>query len=362
MGDSASPTQGVVSERIAILRYVMIVGIVILHTPPYVPIAEVGSGLFDQIKAFFQNAAFRASVPVLTVISGYLLFRAGIDRDWRKLANKKVRTLLIPFLVFNLGLLGAAYAGQRWLGISSSYQLIPFDSETWLNAAFGLTALPINYPLNFLRDLLALMLLAPLIGVLLRKAPWIGLAAVSFFFLNNFDGVFVLRDIMPIMFYVGGLAALRHWDLSALDRQAALCLGVFVAVCIAVIYFQIANTNYFRLAAPLLIWPAASLLNGTRAGKWLASQSKYSFFIFVAHAPLLLVMSMMYERTGQPVPYVIYWICTPVIVVALLTTIYRWALRHVPALCSLALGAKVSPSAPRHVARPSIEVAGNRPR
>lgn len=359
MSAFSSSTQSVVSERIAMLRYIMIVGIVILHTPPYVPIAEIGPGLFDQVKAFFQNAAFRASVPVLTVISGYLLFRAGIDRDWRKLANKKARTLLIPFLVFNLGLLAAAYAAQRWLGISSSYQLIPFDAMTWLNAAFGLTGLPINYPLNFLRDLLALMLLSPLMGALLRKAPWSGLLAVCLIFLNNFDDAFVLRDVMPIMFYVGGMAALQKWDLLALDRGAAWCLGTFICVCVAVIYFRVANTNYLRIAAPFLIWPAASLLNGTRVGQWLASQSKFSFFIFVAHAPLLLVISMMYERIGQAIPYSIYWICTPVIVVVILSTIYSWALRHFPIFTSLALGVTILRPQRHSAAKPSIPIAGN---
>ena len=76
------------------LRYLMIVGIVVLHTPPYVPVAEMGPGLFDFIKAFFQSAMFRATVPVLTVISGYLLFQSGLDQHWMRLAKKKTRTII----------------------------------------------------------------------------------------------------------------------------------------------------------------------------------------------------------------------------------------------------------------------------
>lgn len=41
-----------ISTRISILRFVMIFGIVILHTPLYVPIDQVGSHAFDMIKAF----------------------------------------------------------------------------------------------------------------------------------------------------------------------------------------------------------------------------------------------------------------------------------------------------------------------
>lgn len=70
-----------IAHRIDLLRFVMIFGIVILHTPQYVNIADVGTGWFDLFKAFFQSAVFRCTVPVLTTISGYLLFKAGFDLD-----------------------------------------------------------------------------------------------------------------------------------------------------------------------------------------------------------------------------------------------------------------------------------------
>lgn len=340
MNAHGNPAQNESLQRIAMLRYVMIVGIVILHVPPYVPIAEVGSGLFDQIKAFFQNAAFRATVPVLTVISGYLLFRSGLDRDWRKLVTKKTRTIVVPFLVFNLGLLVAAYWMQRWFGIAASYQLTPFDARTWLEAGFGLTRSPINYPLNFLRDLIAVMLLAPLMGILLRKAAWPGLALVIVIFYNNLDGVFVLRDVMPIMFYLGGMAALRGWNLQALDRHAWLCLGIFILACIAIVHFQVANTNYFRFVAPFLIWPAMALLNNTALARWLESQSRYSFFIFVAHAPVLLVLAILYQKLGKSVPYVLFWVCAPVVIVLVLTVAYRILMRWFPTAFSAIIGAR----------------------
>ena len=91
-----------VSQRIAILRYVMIFGIVVLHTPPYVPLDQTGSDLFALVKAFFQHAFFRASVPVLTFISGYLLFKNNLDLKFSRLLRKKTTTILIPLILFNL--------------------------------------------------------------------------------------------------------------------------------------------------------------------------------------------------------------------------------------------------------------------
>src|SRR4051794_14070531 len=95
-----------VKTRINILRFVMIFGIVVLHTPEYVNIADIKAGWFDLTKAFFQSAVFRCTVPVLTCISGYLLFRSSLDTNIQLLSSKKFRTLAVPFLTCN-GLLAA---------------------------------------------------------------------------------------------------------------------------------------------------------------------------------------------------------------------------------------------------------------
>jgi len=65
-GDVAMQYEDEVRERISMLRFLMIFGVVLLHTPPFVPIKEVGGGTFDLLKSFFQNAVFRTTVPVLT--------------------------------------------------------------------------------------------------------------------------------------------------------------------------------------------------------------------------------------------------------------------------------------------------------
>lgn len=329
-----------VSQRIALLRFLMIFGIVLLHTPPYVPIAEVPNNLFDLFKAFFQHAVFRTTVPVLTCISGYLLFRSALDQKPAKLAVKKFRTIVVPFLVFNLGLLAVALVLQHGLGVTLAADMLPNDRKGWLDAAFGLTGSPINYPLNFLRDLVALMIAAPLLGWLLRNLPFVGLGIVVLIYQFNLDGSFVLRNVMWPVFYIGGLAAVRGWNLRALDRHAPLSLALFVALCAYVIAFRVANTNILRLIAPVLIWPAAALLVPTAFGHWLGKMSKYSFFVFVAHAPVLLATSIVYKSFAAHVPYPLYWVLAPVLTTALLVLIHMLAMRTIPGVFSAIIGAK----------------------
>ena len=332
-----------VSDRIAMLRFLMIAGIVVLHTPKYVPLAELGDGYFDFFKAFFQHAFFRTTVPVLTCISGYLVFKANLDQQVGKLYTKKLRSLGIPFLVFNLGLLGVAYLAQAYLGVTTSVDLIPYDANTWLNAAFGWKTSPINYPLNFLRDLLAIILITPLLGYLVRKAPMLGLLLVAVVFFKNFDGLLVLRPDMVVTFYVGALAAVYQWNLTKLDRFASALLVVFVGLCAAMVYFKVANSTYLRLVSPFLVWPAASLLVNTAAGKWCMRMSRYSFFIFVTHSVILLASWMVYQKVQTVVPYALYWFLTPVLTIAVLVVTYRMLMHVFPTITDFALGNKPKP-------------------
>lgn len=326
-----------VGHRIAMLRFLMIFGVVVLHTPPYVPIAEVGANSFEWFVAFFQHALFRATVPVLTFISAYLLFRSGIDREPMTLLKKKSRSILLPFLFFNLSVLLALVVLRDLLGINAGSIKLE-TTQDWLDAAFGLADSPVNYPLNFLRDLLALFIVAPVLGWLLRRAAWLGLLLVLINFYYNLDGLFLLRDVMGPVFYIGGMAAIRKWDMQALDRYAPLLLAVLLGVCVYVIYFRVANTNVLRLVAPALIWPAASLLAFTALGKWLAHMSRYSYFLFLSHAPLLLGISMVYKRVAGLIPYPVFWFLTPVLITAILVVVYKAAMRFMPDTFRLLIG------------------------
>ena len=302
-----------VKKRIELLRFVMIFGIVILHTPEYVSIANIGTGWFDLSKAFLQSAVFRCTVPVLTCISGFLLFSSGVDRDIGKLARKKFRTLAVPFFTCNTLLAALLYLMQSRYSIPVSYQLYPLNPGTMLDAALGLSKNPVNYPLNFVRDLLALMLLAPFMGYLLRNAASAGLLLVVTLFWFDYEGNLVLRNEMAIMFYVGGMAAIQRWDIKRLDRHAGVCLALFLAMCTCIVIFKVENTSALRFFAPFLLWPTTALVVDTRPGTWLADRAKHSFFIFLLHAPVLVVSYAAYRCVDEFIPYGLYWFATPLL-------------------------------------------------
>ena len=334
-----------VKTRINILRFAMIFGIVILHTPEYVNIADVGSGWFDLTKAFFQSAVFRCTVPVLTCVSGYLLFGSGMDASAGKLAIRKFSTLAVPFLACNTLLAAILFLAQSYYKVPVAYQLYPFNPDTMLDAALGLTKGPVNYPLNFLRDLLALIVLAPFMGYLLRHAAFAGLLIVAAIFWFNIEGYLVLRNEMAIMFYIGGMAAVRNWNIKRLDQYAGLCLIVFLAMCAGIIIFRVANTTCLRLLAPFLLWPATAFLVDTRLGAWLAARAKHSFFIFLLHAPVLVLTYLLYKRVDQFIPYALYWFVAPLMTTWGLIVLHKFCTGYRPLGFSRIFGTRTAPAA-----------------
>lgn len=330
------------SERVQILRFLLIFGIVVLHVPPYVPLAQVGPGVFDFIKAMMQHAVFRASVPVLTFVSGYLLFCHGLDRRFKVLTLKKTRTLLVPLIAFNLPLAIAVYVTQAYglLDREFSAQLHPIEPSGWADALLGLFGPPVNYPLNFLRDLFVLSMLAPLFGLLLRHAPWPGLGVVFCVFWFNWDGWIVLRTAMALTFYLGGMAAVGNWDMRRLDRLAWPLLALFLILCAAVVLFEIEDRRYLRLLSPVLVWPAASLLLGTVVGRLLVDLSRYSFFTFLIHAPILSVLWLVYQQFDRVGSYWAFWLAAPVITVVVSALVCELSCRGMPRTVNLLTGGR----------------------
>lgn len=329
-------------NRIALTRYLMVIGIVVLHTPPYQPLAELGLSLFDLIKAFFSHALFRMTVPVLTVISAYLLFSSKLVRQPGLLLKKKTQAILIPLILWNLPVMLAIFLVQKYRLLSHDFslQLIPFDLTNWANAVLGLFKSPANYPLNFLRDLFVLSVLSPLFLLLLRFSAYGGLMLVGIIFYFNLDGDLIIRNTMLISFYTGALLAWKKWDLEYLDKFAWPMLVILVAVCLAVIIWDIENRTWLRIIAPFIVWPCMALISNTRFGLWLVQYSQCSFLTFLAHAPLLLIFWVLYQKFGTALPYPIFWLAAPLVITALCAWLHPRLYKLMPATAKLALGGR----------------------
>lgn len=329
-----------VGRRISMLRFLMIFGVVVVHTPPTLEVHELDGSTWAYIVSFFQNGLFMAGVPVLTVISGYLLFGSGSDLKYWALLKKKARTLLVPFMVFNLGhillQIVLRLATGKWLG----EDLFAQDIDAWMNSLFSLRKAPENDPLHFLRELIVLVVLSPIFGLLIRKAPIAGFAAVSLFFLTNSDGFLMNRTDMATEFYLGGLAAVYRWDVKALDKYWLDSLLILCVASAMVTLFAIRDVTWLRLMAPILVWSAASRLVDRPLGAWFGHLSMYSFFIYVTHAPLLRICWIVFQKAFPAVPVALFTTIAPFAVVCACIGLYKLLSAWAPVPFDWALGSR----------------------
>jgi len=334
------PRDLIISERISALRFLMVFGVVVVHTPPALKVYQLDGTLWTFLLSVFQNGIFRSGVPVLTMIAGYLLFSGNKDRDYPALLRKKAATLLVPFIVFNFGHI-AAQMLLRWMsGHWVGDDLFAQDFGGWMDSLFGIRRFPQNEPLHFLREMMVLMLLVPLFGLLIRRTPVLGLVAISLFFLTDLDGHLINRSDMPVEFYLGGMAAVHKWDTRCLDKFAYPALAIFVAASVIVTLFRFTEGEivWLRLLAPLTIWAAASRFVHTQAGTWCARLSKYSFFIFVVHAALMRMCWLFFRDVFPSVPVALFTALAPFMVTVLCIGLYEILNILIPVQLHWALG------------------------
>jgi succinoglycan biosynthesis protein ExoH len=331
----------VVSHRIAVLRPILIFGVVLVHVPGIAEsMKSLGPGLFVNFAALFKNAIFRGTVPTMSLIAGFLLFSSGLDLKPMKMFKKKFMTLAVPFMIFNFGFVLFLLVVESTTGVHLKESLLHASPKDWWSILFGVYRNPINGPLHFIRDMLVTISLVPLLSLAIRSAPMMGLATIIIIFGMDQDGYLIIRGTSFILFYIGGMAAVYKWNVLALDKYAPLCLGAFLSIAITNLVLRNSDNTFLIVSAPFLIWPAASLLHGTKFETYALKCTKYSFFVFVTHVPVLTLIWWFVSNHARFIPLPVYWFSSQVITIGFLMVVYNVSMKLFPRVLSIAIGSR----------------------
>lgn len=302
-------------QQIDLLRFLLIVGLVFLHFGSF-PGSAVspfrGMTPEDHSFAGFVNSFFlfffMSAVPLLSAISGYLFFRetdfslAFYCRRWRA----RSRSILLPMLSWNLLVLTffvaiAAFDPSSSLLSIVEYDVLDLSKKDLVNALIGVTEHPIIFQFWFLRDLLLTILLAPLLGWLVIRAPWLGVVALFAVWITGSDlGIFFRTDVL-FFFYVGALIQVRRWTLPKLPARQALWLLAIYSLLVGlrtlaplvisesspagdILYGPVAKL--LRVPGMLAVWSVAPLIVRTATGQSILQVSSIAFFLHAIHWPL----------------------------------------------------------------------------
>lgn len=188
------------SESIDWLRPVMAFMVICLHIQLFYVGKQwsVHDGLFDVFVICLCKIICPVAVPTFFFISGYLFFKGLEDWEtgvWKHKMIKRIRTLLVPFVLWNLIAL-IAFPITRYAG--SVLKGVPMDNLMDLVRDRGLLRLfwdktlfdgshgqPMDTPMWFVRDLMVVVIFTPAIHWLLKKAGVVFVAILAALFLAN---------------------------------------------------------------------------------------------------------------------------------------------------------------------------------
>ena len=195
------------SKVIDWLRFPMAAAVVLLHAGE-ISQGTYGPDFYSTLRIILSHGICRVAVPCFFFISGFLFFSKLDKWDWGiwyKKIGKRARTLLLPYILWNLIALFVG-CGYGWIRSRFNASVEPMSlinllrNNGWLNIFWASTMnCPIDYPLWFIRDLIVIVAISPLIYLLIRYCKVWGLATV--FIICILTGS---RDIEGFLFFAFG--------------------------------------------------------------------------------------------------------------------------------------------------------------
>lgn len=208
----------------------------------------------------------RYGTLLLSVISGYLYYTY---RGVPGLLNKKIKSLLVPFLIANIAVLLPVliiYAcGYNYLN------RFTYDIHLVTDGLFALNDVPINPPTYFIRDLFIIFCFLALL-----QKDWRGLL---FIIPLAAFGTVLLRTDIAILFLCGFLIKKYRLDTVALWQKIAVGLPIVLA---GIYFFEF---NQYKFLIALFIFLALINLKFT-----FARTGAFTYFLHLYHAPIIVFL------------------------------------------------------------------------
>lgn len=279
-------------KTIDLLRFPMALAVVILHlTPDVVAVPNTNfplisqMGLYNVVVMCLSHVISFVAVPLFFIVSGYLFFinmQKFLFTEYKRKLHKRLNTLLVPYLIWNiLPLLSSVVVliislikhgdlsciGNVWR-LLNPYRIF-WHASTWglSNVNFFGMPLPatgpLDYPLWFVRDLIVLIVLAPIIYIVVRKTGKIGL------------GIMFLCMYFSIWFYIPGLRIKSIFFFS---------LGAYFGIRGISIVRTLNPYKYLICGIAIVLMLVATYYNGVRwvSPFWILFGA-FAFYLMAAH-------------------------------------------------------------------------------
>ncbi len=301
------------SAMIDICRVICIFPILYTHFPPYQGFHPVSPLSLDAVMWFFQDCIGRTSLPLLTVISGYLAVQQSRRRTWWQQAVHRFVALMVPLIIWDV--IAILLNRSRFVGVT---HMSVIDT---VNAVTGLAGYPFVTPLYFLRDIFVCSICLPIFTLCLRRARNIVIVVLALcaafiqlrpLFLNSSVPLFfalgcaIALDPMPFgarwegfghKVWLAG-SALAVWGLKAavpFATDLAWRKGVIGGMTEGLL------TLTARVAGAILFWLLAEAIFRSRYAWRMRAFAPFMMFIFCAQSLIIGLIWAVARRLGMDI-------------------------------------------------------------
>ena len=277
------------SNKIRNMGFVCALLVVSIHTG----LERVDGSAHWWLRSLFDCGVARIAVPFFFIASGF--FIAG--KPWHVEVRKRIKSLVVPYLIFAL-----AYAAWLWLVTASvnaangNNLLLGLPDKvcslTWI---LGLKcyALPALGPLWYVRNLLLLVLIYPLIEIAVkgkgRGLAWL-LAVFSVYVAiapsppphgPNQKFLIYLFSLEGLFYFSAGMYLRMNSFALRIRREVAIpCIFAGFTLLALQVYFNVEEYRLRTVAIPFLIVGVFGLVPGK---EWPILLTSLSFPIYLIH-------------------------------------------------------------------------------
>lgn len=351
------------SIRLRLLNFPLIIGVVYIHAySATIDHAGVSFGpehldyFTDFVRTLISQGLARIAVPLFFLMSGYFFF-LGFTWSWRGFGQKlavRAKSLLLPYLFWTLSVVVTRFLGQCIPVVNAYFAggdglLADLSVYDLVNALLGLTRAPEAYHFWFIRDLMLLMLLSPLIVVLLRYVAMPFLGVVFFVWITATWPIYT-PDVVGVLFFsLGSYLAMKGESLFLCDRYGKWFVLVYIPVLFADVIWYDAPFNVCLHRCGIVIGLVAILfgskfiLTNERLKNILLWLGGSSFFVYAAHEPLLGIartVAFQFLPFNWPYTVLLIYLLVPLAVVAVLVVVHTVLGAYVPGVLRVVTGGR----------------------
>ena len=354
---SCARVQSVHSQALNLLRFPLAIVIVTIHIFNVTPAdaGEVSYPIFDFAKTFIRSFLHWQSVPIYFFISGFVFFiglRTWDKGKWLKKLQNRKKSLFIPYLVWNTLFLFLVLYSADNLNFDIKSLLSCYWRYDGVMTGVASTDMPINVPLWFLRDLMLMVLISPVLYRMLKKQGKLLLVFFGVMWLVKYFGDF--KIYMPaqalLFFSFGAYMSINGKDMIAeFGRYKKLSVIGYFALGILAMCFHSAPVVYKIIKSMLIV---VGLFFAFNTAVWLLKKgycksneflASSSFFIYVAHSLVYSNVATILNRLCPPesdISWLLSCLINVVLTTLILLSAYYLMLRYTPRLMGVMTGRK----------------------